>query len=56
MWPLEHLLSTLEIAAIRWGGFGTRPWWLALLACGGAFYGGGGEGVSKCCAPCRAMP
>ena len=19
------------------GGFGTRPWWLALLACGGAY-------------------
>ena len=21
-----------------WGGFGTRPWWLALLACGGAYW------------------
>ena len=20
------------------GGFGTRPWWLALLACGGAYW------------------
>ena len=23
---------------VRGGGFGTRPWWLALLACGGAYW------------------
>ena len=27
------------------GGFGTRPWWLALLACGGGL--GGGRGVHE---------
>ena len=24
--------------AIAKGGFGTRPWWLALFACGGAYW------------------
>ena len=35
------------------GGVGTRPWWLALLACGGAYWplafeqGGGDDFVGK---------
>ena len=36
------LLTSLNspiLATHKWGGgFGTRPWWLALLACGGAYW------------------
>ena len=28
----------VNLTAIIWGEFGTRPWWLALLACGGAYW------------------
>ena len=26
------------VVCVGGGGFGTRPWWLALLACGGAYW------------------
>ena len=28
----------LSVKTCRGGGVGTRPWWLALLACGGAYW------------------
>ena len=48
------------------GGVGTRPWWLTLLACGGAYWplgaagGGGGEGApgltcGRCLGPASVM-
>ena len=34
-----HLLALPALCVGRGGGgFGTRPWWLALLACGGAYW------------------
>ena len=35
LWPLGGLGVCARVLG---GGFGTRPWWLALLACGGAHW------------------
>ena len=43
-WP-EHIFSTVNFDGhfgLGGGGVGTRPWWLALLACGGAYWPWGG--------------
>ena len=37
-WILGCTIRTLPGSPLKKGGFGTKPWWLALLAFGGAYW------------------